>query len=210
MQWGPSFYIQFFCANVFNCCWLSTLGAWAEWKLLSCYICFMRTGSSNRWYYVCMCTQACVVVFTEDVFCALGAHHSHVVPVTPFIMIWFVVLSGALQQTHFSVWSPGPGRLTAQTHRHLYNQCLHFIDPMGMCLITRLCQLRWNTEHSSVSSVSAPLEESRQREWEFEVWNEKQKQKQSTFYRSTRFVCDSGILPSRSEIHIVCVPGGKT
>lgn len=102
----------------------------------------MQTGSSNHSYYVCMCTQVCVVVFTEDVFCALGAHHSHVVLVTPFIMIWFVVLSGALQQTHFSVWSLGPGRLTAQTHRHLYNQCLHFIDPVGMCLIMRLCQLR--------------------------------------------------------------------
>lgn len=144
-----------------------------------------------------LCMHVHTSVFTEDLFCALGTHHNHVVPVTPFIVIWFVVLSGALQQTHFSVWPLGPGRLTVQTRRHLYYQCLHFIDPVGMCLIIRLFlfveqQLRWDTEHSSVSSVK----------WKAQS----KKHQQSTFYRPTRFVCNSGVLPSRSDIHIVCVP----
>lgn len=60
---------------------------------------------------------------------------NHVMLTIPFIMNLFVVLSGALQQTHFSVWSLGPDGLTAQMHRHLYNRCLRFIDPVGMCLI---------------------------------------------------------------------------
>lgn len=149
-----------------------------------------RPGSSNHSYYVCMSTQVCVVVFTEDVFCALGAHHSHVVLVTPFIMIWFVVLSGALQQTHFSVWSLGPGRLTAQTHRHLYNQCLHFIDPVGMCLIIRLCQLRSSSSCTKTQNIVqcrvwVHPRGSRQREWKFEVWNEKQSPKNRSSQHST-------------------------